>query len=96
MALPTCIGFVKPYKKYHGIDEYSKWFRRYSMAFFGPFLIFLHHFARSVLLEPSCIALKCADKLPLSAFAPRSTLPGILDVILLVLEIAGTYLIHLC
>jgi len=59
MALPTCIGFVKPYQKYHGIDGYSKWFRRYSMAFFGPFLIFLHHFARSVLLEPSFVDLKC-------------------------------------
>ena len=54
MALPTCINGIKLYKEFHDVKSSYEWF-----AVFGPLFIFVHHFARYVLLEPSSVVLHC-------------------------------------
>ena len=80
-ALPAC---VVAFKENHGLRRYA------LIAVLWPFFVFIHHFARFITLEPSFSASNLLTGVPFSAFGPRSTLPGILDVLLLLLEIAGT------
>jgi len=80
-ALPAC---VVAFKENHGLRRYA------LIAVLWPFFVFIHHFARFITQEPSFSASNLLTGIPFSAFGPRSSLPGILDVLLVVFEVTAT------